>query len=278
MILSYQRPATIQEALILLNRPEIPSRPMGGGTILNRPGQDDFEVVDLQALGLDRIEQKGSRLQIGACVTLQSFLEYAQQFLKSSEAGSQAAGPWQALVDVTRREAPINIRQVATVAGTLVASTGRSGFTAAMMALDADLGLNAISEIEIGITESSSVEVPVTFEAMGIGSLLPLRSDLLLRRLITEINIPLNVRLGYAAVSRTPADFPLIMAATATWPSGRRRVVVGGFGPAPALVFDGMESNGADIAARSACLASGDDWASAEYRMEMAGILVRRLL
>jgi CO/xanthine dehydrogenase FAD-binding subunit len=57
MITAYHRPQTLDEALTLLSRPD--ARPLGGGTILSRPGPDPIQVVDLQSLGLNTINKKG---------------------------------------------------------------------------------------------------------------------------------------------------------------------------------------------------------------------------
>jgi hypothetical protein len=44
------------------------------------------------------------------------------------------------------------------------------------------------------------------------------------------------------------------------------------------MVFDGPESEGADIAARDAYSEAGDQWAGGEYRSDVAGVLVLRSL
>jgi CO/xanthine dehydrogenase FAD-binding subunit len=115
-------------------------------------------------------------------------------------------------------------------------------------------------------------------EQVGLGDFLPLRGDRLSGRLITRVNLPLNVRLAYEAVARTPADLPIVGAAVAIWPSGRTRVALCGYGSAPFLAFDGAEAQGAEIAASSAYSQAADEWASAGYRREMAGKLVERAL
>ena len=53
-------------------------------------------------------------------------------------------------------------------------------------------------------------------------------------------------------------------------------MALGGYGAAPRLAFDGTEADGAKIAAESAYSHCGDEWASAEYRQEIAGVLVER--
>ena len=104
------------------------------------------------------------------------------------------------------------------------------------------------------------------------------RGERLRRRLITRLTLPLNARLAYEYVARTPADLPIVCAAVAVWPSGRVRLALGGYGAAPRLAFDGTEADGADIAAQSAYSHCGDEWASADYRQEIAGVLVERCL
>ena len=66
--------------------------------------------------------------------------------------------------------------------------------------------------------------------------------------------------------------------ALARWPSGRTRLAVGGYGNTPLLAMDGIESGGLEAAARNAFDGANDSWASAEYRQEVAGILVSRCL
>ena len=120
MITTYHRPHSLEEALTLLNQPN--RIPLGGGTLLSKPTTDPVEVVDLQALNLDSITKSGNnpstgsgqRLELGATVTLQQLLEsvHCPEAFKSA----------------LKLEAPLNIRNTATVAGTLVACDGRSTF------------------------------------------------------------------------------------------------------------------------------------------------------
>ncbi|MFM8321796.1 MAG: FAD binding domain-containing protein [Chloroflexota bacterium] len=252
MIVEYHRPQSVQQALDLLGRPAPLSLPLGGGSMVNRAarsGAEPVALVDLQALGLDRLEQQGSTLQLGATLTLQALLE-----------GLPEGGLQPALGEAIRHEAGYNLRQAATVAGTLLSAAGRSPFTTALLALDAQLLL-----------------LPGD-ETVGLGDLLPVRRLRLSGRLVVRVSLPANARLRVASVARTPYDRPLVYAAVAAWPSGRTRVALGGFGEAPTLAFDGTEANGAETAARSAYSLAGDEWASAEYRQDAAAVLVKRCL
>jgi CO/xanthine dehydrogenase FAD-binding subunit len=96
--------------------------------------------------------------------------------------------------------------------------------------------------------------------------------------LITGITIPAHIELAYKYVSRTPADLPIVCVAVAQWPSGRTRVVLGGYGNFPLLAMDGPEPDGAENAARAAYHEASDAWARAEYRSDVAATLTRRAL
>jgi CO/xanthine dehydrogenase FAD-binding subunit len=248
MILEYQRPKTIKEALQLLNRSTPPTRPLAGGTLLNCPGHEPVALVDLQALGLDSVEQRGNLLRLGAMVRLQTLLE-------ATETG-------EGLKEVIRHETPLNLRQAATIAGTAAAADGRSPLLAALLALDAGL--------EIRHAEAGTSRV-------DLGDWLPVRGT---RRgeLITALELPQSVRLAYRYVARTPQDLPIIGVVVARWPAGRTRVALCGWGNLPWLALDGPEPGGLEAAVSSAASDSSDAWASSEYRQAMAALLARRAL
>jgi CO/xanthine dehydrogenase FAD-binding subunit len=164
-----------------------------------------------------------------------------------------------ALHNALKLEAPINIRNSATAAGTLVTCDGRSAFTSVLLALDAKLNIQSS-------TDDSRTS--------NIGEFLPLRP----RGLITSISIPLNVKLAFEYVSKTPADKPIVCAAVAQWNSGRTRLALGGYGSSPLLAMDGTEAEGLEAAARNAFHEAKDEWASAEYRMDVAAVLAKRCL
>lgn len=246
MITHYHRPETLQEALVLVAKPDI--YPLGGGIQLSQFSNAEYEVVDLQALALNEIAKKGNTLEIGATATLQALLETPEL-------------P-DALKKAIQHEAALNIRNSATVAGTVVASDGRSPFAAMMMGLDADVTVNS---------EQESV-------TSKLGDLLPLRDEVLTGKLITKISIPLNVTAGYEYVARTPADKPIICVALTQWAGGRTRLVLGGWGLSPSLAMDGKGADGIETAAKNAAHDATDQWASAEYRMDVAATLAKRCL
>ena len=255
MITEYNRPDTIEEALKLLARNEPETYPLAGGSSINQPTSRKFAVVDLQSLKLDNINEHGKFLDMGATLTLQSLID----FLKDSD--SIAPEITVDLVNAIQHEASYNLRQVATVAGTLMAADGRSPFVTVLLALDARLYITAIEEAS---------------EEIKLGSFLPLRQKLVMKRLITKIEIPLNVQLVYEYTARTPADAPIVCAAICSWPTGRTRMALGGYGDVSVMVFDGTEKSGLKTAAQDAYSTAEDEWASAEYRKSAAGILAER--
>ena len=250
MITQYHRPQTLEEALKLLAQPN--TRPLGGGIVLTQKSDESFAVVDLQALGLDKLRKSGDKLEIGASVTLNRLLE------------SPYIPP--ALAETLRLDAPFNLRNAGTVAGTLVACDGRSPFATAMLALDAVLIL------------------ALKNEKLFFGNYLPLRVEKdqhnspLQGKLILKIEIPLNAKLAFETVARTPSDRPIVCAALAQWPSGRTRLALGGYGKSPILALDGNEPGGVESAANNAFVEAADEWASAEYRSEIAAVLAKRCL
>ena len=241
MITAYHRPKTLDEALALLTQPD--TRPLGGGTLLSQGKSDSVHAVDLQLLGLDSLRVNGNALELGATLTLQTLLE--------SEHCPEA------LKRALKLEAPLNIRNSATVAGTLVSCDGRSTFATVLLAFDAKITV---------ISNQSSV--------ISLGEFLPLRP----RGLITSITFPLNLKLAFEYVSRTPADKPIVCVALAQWNSGRTRLAVGGYGKSPMLAIDGTASDDVATAARNAFHEATDDYGSAEYRMDVASTLAKRCL
>lgn len=258
MITAYHRPKTLDEALALLTQPN--RTPLGGGTLLSKPTSEPVEAVDLQSLNLDTIEKQGNSLKIGATVSLQELLESKH----SPEAFKSAL----------RLEAPLNLRNTATVAGTLVSCDGRSTLVSMLLAADAKIEQMRLDDSKIASRTSN------------LGDFLPLRD--LQGWLITSVTIPLNIKLAFEYVSRTPVDKPIVCTALAQWNSGRTRLALGGYGKSPLLAMDGTEAEdtsstdsvlrSVETAARNGFHEATDEYGSAEYRMDVAATLVKRCL
>lgn len=246
MIVAYHRPRNIEQTIALLESSEVKPVLIGGGSAIDRFTREPIAIIDLQDTGLNELRDRGNSLDIGSAVTLQKLSDHPA--IQKS------------LLQAIHLEAALNIRQVATIAGTIIASDGRSPLTLAMFALNASLRLEPGEE------------------QVNIGDLLPIKEKKLEGRLVTMITIPLNVRLAFDYVARTPKDQIIVSAAVAKWPAGRTRVALGGYGDSPILAFDGPQSGGEREAAESAYRDAVDQWASAEYRQEIASTLVKRCL
>lgn len=245
MIREYYRPNKLEEAIELLHREGILTRPLAGGTSLIRR-DEAYDVVDLQALPLNGIQIQGQNLRVGAMVTLHQFSQIPEIPANLKKA-----------VD---HQDTYNLRQMATLGGCLAAADGFSPLAVALLAADAQLTLKPL-------------EAQVSY-----GEFLARRDEYLPKQLITEIALPLNLSFAFESVSRTPADFPLVCAALARWNSGRYRLALGGWGKAPMLILDGAGGEGVEAAARSAYSQAQDEWASAEYRADVAARLAERCL
>jgi CO/xanthine dehydrogenase FAD-binding subunit len=252
--LEYHRPKSLQQALELLGR----ARPMGGGTALTPRRVELDSVMDLQDLDLAGQELRAGRVVLGGALRLQALAE-------------EIPGLPTAVSQACRLEAGWNMRNQATLAGSVVTGDGRSPLLAVLLALDASVHLEP-GEAEIALHD---------FLAQRPGSVEG--------RLIVALGLARGAELGYAGVGRSPADRPLVCAALARLDVGEWRVVLGGYGDRPVRV-DAAEGAlqqagamtpeaiaAAGKAAGSAYLSAGDQWASAEYRAAVAETLVSRL-
>lgn len=246
MIIEYHRPKDMDEAISLLSRKTPKTVPLGGGTRLSRQTQGDVAVVDLQDLGLDQIHSVGANLVIGAAATLQNILNQSQIPV--------------ALRKALVNEGGLNFRNQATIGGEIVVCDGRSALAAGLLAMNAHITwLPGEKKVSLG-------DFFVLRDSWGSG------------RIIRTVELPLNGDLALEIVARSPLDRPILCVAVCRWPSGRTRVTLGGYGKAPIMVMDGPEPVGADQAARNAYIHAGDEWASAEYRSQIAGAVVRQMI
>ena len=245
MIVEYHRPETLQSALELLSRKNPHTVPLGGGTHLSHYQGEPIAVVDLRQLNLGKIERTGNLLRIGAAATLQELVNFDEmpQMLKES----------------VRLETNYNLRQSATAAGTLVSGDGKSAFISALLALDAYM-----------------VVLPGERKE-AIGDWLEQRANQEESFLITSLVIPLGVILKYEFVGRSPRDIPIVSVTIGEWPTGRKRIVVGGFGPHPMLAADGIDTSEVEFAIIDAC-SQLDNKNNQKYIQKIAIILASRLL
>ena len=255
MIIEYHRPKELKEALELIGRSNPRTYPLGGGSSINQPGDEEFAVVDLQDLNLNQLQKNQNSFFFGAKVTLQNLLDFFTGLEPDSFAGKSE------LEKAIRHEASFNLRQVASIAGTIVSADGRSAFVTSLLALDAVVKV---------ISQDGEAE------RINIGDLFPLWKKGNRGKLILEFEIPNNTNFVYQFVARTPADLPIVCCAVNKWPSNRIRGALGGYGDYPKMFFDGTDEGGIQIAAEDAYSQANDHWASSEYRSQIAGMLAKR--
>ncbi len=246
--LQYYRPTTLKEALKLLGQ----GIPLAGGTALTPTLKPPQAVIDLQALGLDTIKRTKNEIRVGATVTLQAMIDSGTNFPD-------------ALIAACHLEARLNLRNMATLGGTIMSADGRSPLMTALLALD------AVVHLEPG------------GETIHLDQMLNDRLQDRFRSLIIEVAFPRDARLAYDQVSRTPMDRPMICAAVGG--IGDLNVVLGGYGLRPQRVVEAEEAlkrgdgiDAAGAAADEAFVKADDEWASGEYRGHVAGVLIHRLV
>lgn len=255
MIVEYHRPKDKNEVLELIGRSDPPTYPLGGGSSLTQPRIEEFAVVDLQDLGLNHLNKSQNSLSIGATATLQNLLDFLQDLEIDSFIGKFD------LEKAIRLEASFNLRQIATVAGTIVSAGGRSPFVTSLIALD------AVAKV---ISKGGEID------EINLGDLFSLWKYEGKGKLITEVKIPTNVNFVYQYVARSPADLPIVCCAVSKWLSGRTRGALGGYGDYPKMFFDGTGEEGLEFSAADSYRQANDQWASSKYRSEIAGVLAER--
>ncbi len=196
MIVEYQRPSTLEEAILLLKRDNPKSVPMGGGTILSKKSRDDIAVVDLQSLGMDNVKVLKDQVVIGATATLQKIMD--------------TPGIPQFVAQNIQLEATWNIRNVGTLAGTLLSVNGQSVLAATLLAFNAVL-----------VWEPCGIEQQL--EGFYENRTAPKNC-----LLIKSISLDPGIKINGETVRKTPRDLPLLSIYISKEPSGKERIILGG--------------------------------------------------
>lgn len=243
--LTYERPENLESALKAIQD----GTPLGGGTRVTAMWQPDRKFVDLQSVGLDQIEASDTGWILGAMVRIQALIE-----------PDHAWPP--ALSLSARRQAGWNIRNQASLGGLVMAGDGRSPLLTCLLACGTTI-----------FWEPDDQQMP-------LHEFLPVREDFE-DILVTRVKLPALSALAYEQVSRSPADRPIVCAAAGKLSGDEPSwlVALGGFGSTPVLIHHGEYDLDACLdQAASVYGAAGDEWASSDYRAEIAPLLVRRVL
>jgi CO/xanthine dehydrogenase FAD-binding subunit len=237
-ISGYHRPSGLDEALALLNREDVASVVVGGGTtIAARSHQTATEVVDIQSCVDASIEPSPERVRYGAMVRLQDLIDHP------------ATPPL--LAETARREGPNTLRNAATVGGVVATAHWESELYAALLVHD--------TTIKIALPDHAA-EVSLQ-ELLGDPSLLE-------RGIVTSVSAEVRGESASARSGRTPADTSIVAALGRVVASGLRLGLTGV--AAHPVVVDSADLHSLDPPA--------DFRGSSEYRMELAKTLTARVI
>ncbi len=266
----YLRPTTIEDA-VTMAQTNPHAAYLGGGAWIVAQGNPQLEtVVDLQDLGLAKVEGDIEAVRVGALVTL-------QQLMDDVSAGALADGLLATAASFTQSR---TLRGQGTLGGTLMVAGPADPLTTVLLVLDA----------EVRYADPVLHTAPFT-------SFVAYRDRLIRTRvLLTELVVkrpPTRSAAVFEVVGRSPKDKPIVCAAAyVAVDEGlplEVRIAVGGADVRPVrllktehLLKGHLLTANRIEAALAPALAElhpqADFLASAEYRLEMAKILASRAL
>lgn len=267
----FHRPHDVAEALRLLARPGVRTRPLAGGTLV--AGRRDAEteaLVDLSGLGLRYVREGPGEVAIGALTTLAGVLE--------SRAALLGGG---VVAEAIERTGPPSLLQRATVGGALARADRAGELVTAFLALDARLAL-----LRAG-AEREEVPLEAWLARNGRGE------DSVL---IEEVRVSTRpVAVAYERVARTPRDVAIVAIVAALRVEGgicrEPRLAAWGAAPGPvrlasaeawlsgrALDDEALRRAAGAAASSDAIRAPDDIRGSRDYRRHLTEVLVRRAL
>ncbi|MFN8621799.1 MAG: FAD binding domain-containing protein [Chloroflexota bacterium] len=270
--LAYQAPATLAEAIALLAGTPGATVLAGGQSLipaLTTGRASASLLVDLRRVpGLAGITRSGGTLRVGAATTLDALASSAE-----------VAGGWGALADAARAAGDAQVRNRATVGGSLAAGHPAGDLIAAAIALGG-----------VVVAAGPGGERRIPGAALVVG---PYRTSLAAGEIVVALEVPAASGASAYVKQRHPGSGYAIVgvaAAVATGADGAVSAValaITGAGDAPVAV-DGAALAGRspaeaataapDTVAAAGLRATTDLAASAEYRAHLAGVLAGRAI
>ncbi len=266
----YSRPESIQQCLELLNEPEQRAALLSGGTDLNVSGHEQLtHVIDLQALSLDSIEERGDELRIGSCVTLGRLRRDAHLQRPCFAALQQAAGGL----------ANVGIQNRSTIGGRIVVDRADQDVPPALAAIGAKLRLARLEDGKLG---EQLIDYPVgttarkaLTNALVMQVVLPISPGRSARRRFGRSAV--DVPLGCCAAMHDGSAYRLVAGLQGPGAAGLKRLdqaeqMLGSWGGSPpedwrqtlrAALLDELEE-------------LSDAWASGSYRKDLSATLMTR--
>ncbi|MFZ3070765.1 MAG: FAD binding domain-containing protein [Anaerolineaceae bacterium] len=241
----YHRPGTMEEFEALLAGGPEKIVFLAGGNFPAHALEDGATLIDLQTLGWDRVYRSGDDLVMGSLATLEQ--------IRTAEPGLAD------LKEVLSIEAGLNVRNSLSLLNFLQSADDRSPFLTALLALAPEVVL---------VPAQKTIPLEKYLSQTQMGKL----------ELISEMRCILPEAFAFESVARTPKDRPLICLAVARDRAGGLRVTCGGTAKAPQVLPETNQLESLTYLVRQAYQESGDQWASAEYRKEVAVVLLNRCL
>ena len=250
-IREYKRAESLEEAWQLNQKR--PNRVLGGMIWLKMENINVGTAIDLSGLGLDTIEETDEGFSIGAMVTLRQ-LELHPGLAAYTDG---------AVRESVRHIVGVQLRNLATVGGSIYSRFGFSDVLTMFLALNASVEL-----YKGGV-------VPLAEYAQR-----PYDRDILVRVLVPKE----NARFVYQSVRNSQTDFPVLTCAAAKLADGSIRAAIGAL-PGKAVFYTAAPEAGEtaeEFAARFAAEVKADIKTEsnlrggAEYRRHLAGVLTKR--
>ena len=250
-IREYKRAESLEEAWQLNQKR--PNRVLGGMIWLKMENINVGTAIDLSGLGLDTIEETDEGFSIGAMVTLRQ-LELHPGLAAYTDG---------AVRESVRHIVGVQLRNLATVGGSIYSRFGFSDVLTMFLALNASVEL-----YKGGV-------VPLAEYAQR-----PYDRDILVRVLVPKE----NARFVYQSVRNSQTDFPVLTCAAAKLADGSIRAAIGAR-PGKAVLYTAAPEAGETaekFAARFAAEVKADIKTEsnlrggAEYRRHLASVLTKR--
>ena len=250
-IREYKRAESLEEAWRLNQKR--PNRVLGGMIWLKMENINVGTAIDLSGLGLDTIEETDDGFSIGAMVTLRQ-LELHPGLAAYTDG---------AVRESVRHIVGVQLRNLATVAGSIYSRSGFSDVLTMFLALNSSVELY------------KSGVVPLAEYAQR-----PYDRDILVRVLVPKE----HSRFVYQSVRNSQTDFPVLTCAAAKLADGSIRAAIGAR-PGKAVLYTAAPEAGEtaeEFAARFAADVKADIKTEsnlrggAEYRRHLAGVLTKR--
>ena len=250
-IREYKRAESLEEAWQLNQKR--PNRVLGGMIWLKMENINVGTAIDLSGLGLDTIEETDEGFSIGAMVTLRQ-LELHPGLAAYTDG---------AVRESVRHIVGVQLRNLATVGGSIYSRFGFSDVLTMFLALNASVEL-----YKGGV-------VPLAEYAQR-----PYDRDILVRVLVPKE----NARFVYQSVRNSQTDFPVLTCAAAKLADGSIHAAIGAR-PGKAVLYTAAPEAGEtaeEFAARFAAEVKADIKTEsnlrggAEYRRHLAGVLTKR--